>query len=186
MDMKQTRRGNTMQGLAMKSMTMFLLALCLTLCVVAGLSVYTAAASEEKSPAYEGSIKLSSDEQSLASLAKISLVDAVQAALAASPGQALKAELEAELETDEDYLVYSVEILGADGKTTDVTIDAGNGKILASEVDAENDAHHKDGDHKDKHDHENDDHKDKHDKGDDDHEDNHDNGDNHHEGDEQE
>jgi uncharacterized membrane protein YkoI len=171
-----------MNSSAMKQISMFLFVLGLTLCVVAGLIVYTAAASEEKAPAYEGSIKLSSDEQSLASLAKISLVDAVQAALAASPGQALKAELE----TDEDYLVYSVEILGADGKTTDVTIDAGNGKILASEVDAENDAHHKDGDHKDKHDHENNDYKDKHDKGDDDHEDNHDNRDNHQEGDKQE
>jgi hypothetical protein len=77
--------------------------------------------------------------------------------------------------SNNDYLVYGVEIIGADGKTTDVKVDAGTGNILASEVDAENDSHHDDGDHKDKHD-----------KRDDDHEDNHDNGDNHHEGDEQE
>jgi uncharacterized membrane protein YkoI len=106
----------------------------MTLCAAVGLSIYSAAASDEQEQAYEGSIKINSEEQSLASLAKISLVDAVQAALAATPGQAIKAELE----NENDYLVYGVEIVGADGKITDVKVDAGNGKILASEIDSEN------------------------------------------------
>jgi hypothetical protein len=121
-----------MKRLSRKPITLCLLCVGMTFCAVAGFSTHAAAASPEQM--YEGSIKISSEEQSLASLAKISLMDAVQAALAATPGQAIRAELE----NENDYLVYGVEIVGADGKTTDVKIDAGNGKVLASEIDSEN------------------------------------------------
>jgi hypothetical protein len=131
-----------MKRLSMKHITLCLLCVGMTFCAVAGFSTHAAAASPEQM--YEGSIKIISEQQSLASLAKISLVDAVQAALAATPGQAMKAELE----NENDYLVYGVEIVGADGKITDVKIDAGNGKILKVEAKAEE---HSDNDKEDAH-----------------------------------
>jgi uncharacterized membrane protein YkoI len=66
------------------------------------------------------------DEARYAGMAKVSLDEAVKAALQSVPGQILKVELE-----DEDgYLVYGVEIAKADKQIADVKIDAGNGKLL--------------------------------------------------------
>ncbi len=71
------------------------------------------------------------DEAGYAEMAKVSLDEAVQAALQAVPGKVLKVELE-----DEDgYLVYGVEIAEADRQIADVKIDAGTGKLLKIDPD---------------------------------------------------
>lgn len=82
----------------------------------------------------EGSIALKGhDEVQYGEMAKVSLDEAVKSALQSVPGKVLKVELE-----DEDgYLVYGVEIAKADRKIADVKIDAGNGKLLKIDHDAE-------------------------------------------------
>ena len=62
-------------------------------------------------------------------LAKVTLQDAVNVALKEIPGKAVDAELEAE----NGFLVYEIEIATPDKKITKVYIDAGNAKILSSE-----------------------------------------------------
>ena len=66
----------------------------------------------------------------LPALAKISFETALKAALAAVPGNVIKAELEVE----DGSLMYSFEIVGADKSITEVEIDAGNGKVLGTDV----------------------------------------------------
>jgi len=67
----------------------------------------------------------------LAALARIPFSDALKTALAAAPGVVVKAELEVE----DGNLQFSFEIVGADKKTAEVEIDAGNGKVLAVDKD---------------------------------------------------
>ncbi|MFN8036989.1 MAG: PepSY domain-containing protein [Acidimicrobiia bacterium] len=67
----------------------------------------------------------------LQSLAKTSATDAQTAATAAVPGTAAAAELE----NADGNVVYSVKVTGADGKVTEVIVDAGNGKVLHQEAD---------------------------------------------------
>ncbi len=85
---------------------------------------------EEKSEkdAPKGSIRPTGDltTAQMAALAKVSFTDALKTALAAAPGVVVKAELEVE----DGNLQFSFEIVGADKKTTEVEIDAGNGKVL--------------------------------------------------------
>jgi uncharacterized membrane protein YkoI len=69
------------------------------------------------------------DEAGFAEMAKVSLDYAVNAALNAVPGKVLKAELE----NENGYLVYGVEIAKADHQIADVKIDAGTGKVLKIE-----------------------------------------------------
>ncbi len=85
-------------------------------------------AKEEKKDAPKGSIRPAGDltPAQMAVLAKISFSDALKAALRAAPGTVVKAELEVE----DGNLQFSFEIVGADKKTTEVEVDAGNGKIL--------------------------------------------------------
>ncbi len=79
-----------------------------------------------------GSIQVKSeDEAGFAGMAKVSLDSAVSAALKAVPGKVLKAELE----NENGYLVYGIEIAKADHQIADVKIDAGNGKILKIDTD---------------------------------------------------
>ena len=95
---------------------------------------------EQQDPARNGSVqapeKAGADETAegaaLQTRAKITPDEAKQAALAAVPGTVNKVELDNENGT----VVYSVEITGA-GRTTDVKVDAGNGKVLAQDGGAE-------------------------------------------------
>ena len=81
-----------------------------------------------------GSIQVKShDEVVLAEMAKIPLVSAVDIALKIVPGKACKAELE----NENGYLVYGVEIAKSDSQITEVKVDAGNGKVLKIETDQE-------------------------------------------------
>jgi len=77
-----------------------------------------------------GSIKVQNEKVGFAEMAKISLDSAVNAALQAVPGQVLGTELE----NENGYLVYGVEILKADRQIADVKVDAGYGKILKIDI----------------------------------------------------
>lgn len=63
-------------------------------------------------------------------LATVNLQDAVQAALAKVPGKAV----EAELDSEDGYLVYEVKIIANDNKTHEIDVDAGNQSILKDDV----------------------------------------------------
>jgi uncharacterized membrane protein YkoI len=80
----------------------------------------------------EGSIQIKgTGEADLVNMAKISLDQALRDALQAVPGKALRAELEEE----NGYLVYGVEVVGVDHQITDVKVDAGNGTVLKTTPD---------------------------------------------------
>ncbi|MBI5587355.1 MAG: PepSY domain-containing protein [Deltaproteobacteria bacterium] len=88
---------------------------------------------------HSGSIQVKNeDEAGLAGMAKISLDSAVNAALQAVPGKALKAELE----NENGYLVYGVEIAKADHQIADVKVDAGDGKVLKIDTDQKDNEGH--------------------------------------------
>jgi hypothetical protein len=74
------------------------------------------------------------DEAGFAGMAKIPLDSAIRAALAAVPGKVVKTELE----NENGYLVYGIEIAKADREMADVKVDAGDGKVLKVDTDREN------------------------------------------------
>lgn len=89
-----------------------------------------------------GSIRTETTRDSVgASSAKLSAIDAVRIANTAYPGQAL----EAELEDENGFLVWSVTQLSKNGKPVTLMIDAGNGRLLAAEAD--DDEHEDDSGH---------------------------------------
>jgi len=65
----------------------------------------------------------------LPGLAKISFEQALKVAVGAAPGGVIKGELEVK----DGNLVYSFEVAGADRMITALEIDAGDGKVLATE-----------------------------------------------------
>jgi uncharacterized membrane protein YkoI len=109
-------------------------------------------AQEEQQPQYTGSIAApeekdqgneaadanegedqgneAAESKQLQSLARIDQTTAEQAALEAVPGTVK----DTELENENGFVVYGVEIAGNDGKTYDVKVDAGNAKVLQQEV----------------------------------------------------
>lgn len=114
--------------------------------------------SQQEGPSYKGSIQAPSEQgeqnesadgnegpdnesaddqqetnesQQLQSLAKIDRTAAEQAALKAVPGT-MK---ETDLESENGFVVYGVEVAGDDGKTHDVKVDAGTGEVLHQQVD---------------------------------------------------
>ncbi|GBE06501.1 MAG TPA: hypothetical protein ENH31_07815 [Nitrospirae bacterium] len=90
------------------------------------------AAAEARHTDKPGSIQIKSiDEAGLAGMAGISMDSAINAALAQVQGKVLRAELE----NENGYLVYGVEIVRPDRQIVDVKVDAGNGKILKIEKD---------------------------------------------------
>lgn len=108
----------------------FCLLLATSLLSLAAVTATAADKKEEKS-APKGSIHLTGDLKpaELVALAKIPFSAALKTALATVPGGVTKADLEVE----DGCLMYSFEIVGADKKTKEVEIDAGNGKVLATE-----------------------------------------------------
>lgn len=95
---------------------------------VAGLSF----ADSDNSQIRNGTIRIEKQsEAEFPSLAKISMIQAAQKALASVQGNVLKVQLE-----DEDgFLVYGVEVVSTDNSIVDVKVDAGSGKVLAVEKD---------------------------------------------------
>lgn len=99
-------------------------------------------ADNQQQPSYTGSIPVPQDNQTtgeadeaaaLQTQAKITASQAEQTATAANPGTTAK---KAELDNENGYLVYSVELSNG----MDVKVDAGNGKILATEQPGAEDA----------------------------------------------
>lgn len=89
-----------------------------------------------------GSILVKGDDEAvLAGMAKIPIDSAVSEALKTVPGKALKAELE----NEDGYLIYGVEIVKADHQIADVKVDAGNGKVLKIDTDREDHEGHERG-----------------------------------------
>ena len=84
---------------------------------------------EEGSVSFHASIRVDQDRKNLHRLVKISISDAQEAALSVRPGTII----ESELERENGYLVYSIEIADAEDRTVEVLIDAGNGKVLTVE-----------------------------------------------------
>ncbi|MER6103460.1 PepSY domain-containing protein [Streptomyces sp. NPDC001832] len=71
------------------------------------------------------------------STARVTVGDAVASAVGAVPGTVTEAELE-----DEDGgLVWELDVYGSDKVWHDVTVDAGNGKVLGKHVSDDNDDH---------------------------------------------
>lgn len=107
--------------------------------------IFSQAHEEGNQKKWKGSIAIAKKMASaeLPALAKISLTEALQAALKASPGSAIKAEIEVENHS----LIYSFDIVNSKKQVTEVIVDAGSGKIL--DVAQENDNDEKDSDDKD-------------------------------------
>lgn len=99
----------------------------LALCLVVGSS--TAAWSDDK----EGNIA------DLVKDAKVTADQAIKTAMEKVPGTVV----EAELEKKHGKTVWEVEILGADGKVTEVHIDAGTGTVIDTEAKKEKHEDHK-------------------------------------------
>jgi uncharacterized membrane protein YkoI len=103
-------------------------------------------ADQEKDPAINGSVAApaeteaddatetpeseAAEAEQLKSLAKIDQAAAEKAALDAVPGQVV----ETELDNENGFVVYSVEVQSDDGTVTDVKVDAGDGTVLAQEA----------------------------------------------------
>jgi uncharacterized membrane protein YkoI len=82
-------------------------------------------------------------------MAKISMDQAVERALASVQGQILKTELEDE----NGFLVYGIEVVSADKSVMDVKVDAGTGKVLAMERDTMDDEDNESGEQEGDRDH---------------------------------
>lgn len=106
---------------------------------------------EEQDPSYTGSIiapeggdtensdteaSEAEEANSLQSLATTTPEQAAAAALAVVPGMAG----EVELDNENGFVVYSVEVTGADGTIIDVKVDAGNSTVLAQDTDDDTEA----------------------------------------------
>jgi uncharacterized membrane protein YkoI len=101
---------------------------------------------QEKDPAINGSVAAppeteandatetpeseAAEAEQLKSLAKIDQAAAEKAALDAVPGEVK----ETELDNENGFVVYSVEVMGQDGKLQEVVVDAGDGTVLAQEA----------------------------------------------------
>jgi uncharacterized membrane protein YkoI len=85
-------------------------------------------------------------EAEFPSMAKISMDQAVERALASVQGQILKTELEDE----NGFLVYGIEVVSADKSVVDVKVDAGTGKVLAMEKDKADDEDRESGEDNDR------------------------------------
>ncbi|MGH7227628.1 MAG: PepSY domain-containing protein [Nitrospiraceae bacterium] len=77
----------------------------------------------------------------LAKTAKVTIHDAIKTASDKMPGTVV----EAELERKHGKTVWEVEIVGADGKVTEVHIDADTGAVIDTEMKGEGKKHEKKG-----------------------------------------
>ena len=115
--------------------------------LVIGLALAGASlAKSDDSGVRDGTIRIENQvEADFPALAKITWNQAVQKAVGAVHGQVLKTELEDE----NGFLVYGIEVVTADKAIVDVKVDAGSGKVLAMDRDKADDEDHE---HSDKND----------------------------------
>ena len=118
--------------------------------LVAGLAVAgTGFAKSEGVEVRGGTIRIEKQyESEFPSMAKISMDQAVRNALASVQGQVLKTELEDE----NGFLVYGIEVVPADKSVVDVKVDAGTGRVLAMNRDKADDEGHESREHGDRED----------------------------------
>jgi hypothetical protein len=111
--------------------------------LIIGLAVAgTGFANSDDSEVRDGTIRIENQvEADFPALARITWNQAIQKALAIVHGQVLKTELEDE----NGFLVYGVEVVTADKVIVDVKVDAGSGKFLAMNRDKADDETHEDG-----------------------------------------
>jgi hypothetical protein len=101
-------------------------------CIIAFvLGTTSLALAGERGEPQKGSTQLNAKTSplDLPGLAKINFQQALDAALAKAPGAVIKAELEVE----NNILMYSFEIVGANKTLTEVEIDAGTGAVLGAD-----------------------------------------------------
>ncbi len=110
-----------------KMATTFITAVALASIVQAGMSF----AGDNGKEVTSGTIRVQQEESAYPGLAQITVEQAKDTALANIQGEVLKIELEEE----NGFLVYGVEVVGPDKMVTDVKIDAGNGDVLLVEKD---------------------------------------------------
>ena len=110
-----------------KMATTFITAVALASIVQAGMSF----AGDNGKEVTSGTIRVQQEESAYPGLAQITVEQAKDTALANIQGEVLKIELEEE----NGFLVYGVEVVGPDKTVTDVKIDAGNGDVLLVEKD---------------------------------------------------
>ncbi len=115
--------------------------------LIMGLAVVgTGFAKSEDNEVHDGTIRIEKQvEADFPSLAKLTPAQAVQKALAAVHGKVLKTELE----NENGFLVYGVEVVTADRAIMEVKVDAGSGKVLAMSRDKVDDEDHEQGEKKD-------------------------------------
>jgi uncharacterized membrane protein YkoI len=110
----------------------------LAVLLITGVALMSAQPANQK-----GSIQINNkDEAEVAEMAKITLDSAVDEALKQVPGKVLKVELE----NENGYLVYGVEIAKPDHQIVDIKVDAGNGKILKIDQGSDEDHEKEDSD----------------------------------------
>jgi uncharacterized membrane protein YkoI len=91
-------------------------------------------AEDPKETPIQGTIRLSNTQDREAVLvesAKISIQQAVNAAMSRDNGAVQRVELE----NEDGFLVYNVELVSADKKLHEIKVDAGNGNILRVDLD---------------------------------------------------
>jgi uncharacterized membrane protein YkoI len=118
-----------------------LLAVAVAMVVLVGAGVAYGASNSssetDEDESYKGSVSVAGkNESSLYKVANIDQAAAEQVALKAVPGKVHETELET---SDNGYVVYDIEIAGDDGKGHEVTVDAGNGKVLHQDLEEEAD-----------------------------------------------
>lgn len=115
--------------------------------LVVGLAVAGASfAKSEGGEVHSGTIRIENQsEADFPSLAKITMDQAIQEALASVQGQISKTELEDE----NGFLVYGVEVVTADKAIVAVKVDAGSGKVLAMGQDKSDKEDHDSGEEND-------------------------------------
>ena len=115
-------------------------ALALAALAAIALPLQKSAAEENDKPEWKGSIETGEHMtvDDMAKLAKTPLDQALNTAMGEVAGKAIKAELESE----DGYLIYGVEIVTAEGKVKEVILDPANGKVLS----VENEESHQKGD----------------------------------------
>ncbi len=92
----------------------------------------TALASPDKNQPINGTIRVERQaEAEYPAMAKIGMEQAMKAALAAVPGKVLKAELDDE----NGFLVYEIEVVADNKNVMKVKVDAGDGKVLSTRQD---------------------------------------------------
>jgi uncharacterized membrane protein YkoI len=103
--------------------------------VIAVLPPVILKAEDPKETAIHGTIQLPNEgnqEAVQASLAKLTVQQAINAAVSRQSGTVLRVELQ----NEDGFLVYNVELASADKKVHEIKVDAGDGSILRIDVDS--------------------------------------------------